>query len=118
MKRLSSIKQYMKKPAVWAICAALLVGSVAGTVGTLAFTKDTKLETAKPAQTAGTVTATTDDTKTVDKDETVYVLAGADGTVQKIIVSDWIKMPSAAPRSPMWARSAMCRMSRATKATP
>lgn len=91
MKRLSSIKQYMKKPAVWAICAALLVGSVAGTVGTLAFTKDTKLETAKPAQTAGTVTATTDDTKTVDKDETVYVLAGADGTVQKIIVSDWIK---------------------------
>lgn len=91
MKRLSSIKQYMKKPAVWAICAALLVGSVAGAVGTLAFTKDTKLETAKPAQTAGTVTATTDDTKTVDKDETVYVLAGADGTVQKIIVSDWIK---------------------------
>lgn len=91
MKRLSSIKQYMKKPAVWAICAALLVGSVAGTVGTLAFTKDTKLETAKPAQTAGTVTATTDDTKTIDKDETVYVLAGADGTVQKIIVSDWIK---------------------------
>lgn len=91
MKRLSSIKQYMKKPAVWAICAALLVGSVAGTVGTLAFTKDTKLETAKPAQTAGKVTATTDDTKTVDKDETVYVLAGADGTVQKIIVSDWIK---------------------------
>ncbi|MBR1931368.1 MAG: hypothetical protein IJ833_07870, partial [Lachnospiraceae bacterium] len=25
------------------------------------------------------------------KDETVYVLAGADGTVEKIIVSDWIK---------------------------
>lgn len=25
------------------------------------------------------------------KDETVYVLAGADGTVQKIIVSDWVK---------------------------
>lgn len=25
------------------------------------------------------------------KDETVYVLTGADGTVDKIIVSDWIK---------------------------
>lgn len=25
------------------------------------------------------------------KDETVYVIAGADGTIQKIIVSDWIK---------------------------
>ncbi len=27
----------------------------------------------------------------IRKDETVYVLAGADGSVQKIIVSDWIK---------------------------
>lgn len=31
------------------------------------------------------------DTEDVAKDETVYVLAGADGSVQKIIVSDWIK---------------------------
>lgn len=30
------------------------------------------------------------------KDETVYMLAGADGTVQKIIVSDWIKNAMAA----------------------
>ena len=30
------------------------------------------------------------------KDETVYILAGADGTVQKIIVSDWIKNAMAA----------------------
>ena len=27
----------------------------------------------------------------ITKDETVYVLAGADGSVKKIIVSDWIK---------------------------
>lgn len=41
---------------------------------------------------AVTTTSTqTDDTQEVSKDETVYVLAGADGTVQKIIVSDWIK---------------------------
>lgn len=91
MKRLSSIKQYLKKPIVWALCAALLVGSAAGVVGTLTFTKDTKLQTAAPAQTGGTATAADSDTKTVDKDETVYVLAGADGSVQKIIVSDWIK---------------------------
>lgn len=25
------------------------------------------------------------------KDETVYVIAGADGSVEKVIVSDWIK---------------------------
>ena len=91
MKRLSSIKQYLKKPIVWALCAALLVGSAAGVVGTLTFTKDTKLQTAAPAQTGGSTTAADSDTKTVDKDETVYVLAGADGSVQKIIVSDWIK---------------------------
>lgn len=29
--------------------------------------------------------------KEISKDETVYVLAGADGSVKKIIVSDWIK---------------------------
>ena len=91
MKRLSFIKQYLKKPIVWALCAALLVGSAAGVVGTLTFTKDTKLQTAAPAQTGGSTTAADSDTKTVDKDETVYVLAGADGSVQKIIVSDWIK---------------------------
>ena len=28
------------------------------------------------------------------KDETVYVLAGADGSVKKLIVSDWIKNDS------------------------
>ena len=27
----------------------------------------------------------------ISKDETVYVLAGADGSVKKVIVSDWIK---------------------------
>lgn len=31
------------------------------------------------------------DTGDVTKDETVYVLAGADGSVQKIIVSDWLQ---------------------------
>ena len=31
------------------------------------------------------------DMQTLAKDETVYVIAGADGSTQKIIVSDWIK---------------------------
>lgn len=33
----------------------------------------------------------TKDTQGATKDETVYVIAGADGSVQKVIVSDWIK---------------------------
>ena len=42
-----------------------------------------------PAKTAATAKAENADG--VAKDETVYVLSGADGSVQKIIVSDWIK---------------------------
>lgn len=38
-----------------------------------------------------TETAETSDSGVNSKDETVYVLAGADGSVKKIIVSDWIK---------------------------
>ncbi len=33
----------------------------------------------------------------ISKDETVYVLTGTDGSVQKIIVSDWVKNHWAAP---------------------
>lgn len=35
--------------------------------------------------------ASADARQALCKDETVYVLAGADGSVQKIIVSDWIQ---------------------------
>lgn len=35
--------------------------------------------------------ANADENSVPEKDETVYVLAGADGSVSKIIVSDWIK---------------------------
>lgn len=45
---------------------------------------------AAPAVTAKATEAEAD-TKQLAKDETVYVLAGADGSVKKIIVSDWIK---------------------------
>lgn len=38
-----------------------------------------------------TTSTKAEEEKEVSKDETVYVLAGADGSVQKIIVSDWIK---------------------------
>lgn len=41
-------------------------------------------------------TAGRDSDAEIKKDETVYVLAGADGSVQKVIVSDWISNASAA----------------------
>lgn len=70
------------------LCTAILVG---GAVYAFASSKDkddkateSKNITEKKSE---EVTAESD----AFKDETVYVLANADGTVQKIIVSDWIK---------------------------
>lgn len=67
------------------LCAVLCLSSV---ITVFALTNDNTEEQKKDAVTA-TTTANTDQDST--KDETVYVLAGADGSVQKIIVSDWIK---------------------------
>ena len=67
------------------LCAVLCLSSA---ITVFALTNDKTEEPKKDAVTA-TTTANTDKDST--KDETVYVLAGADGSVQKIIVSDWIK---------------------------
>ena len=66
------------------LCAAIILGG-AGAAYTLAGEKNEV-----PAKAVMTSTKV-DEEKEVSKDETVYVLAGADGSVQKIIVSDWIK---------------------------
>ena len=73
------------KITVIVLCAVLCLSSV---ITVFAQTNDKTEEQKKDAVTA-TTTANTDKDST--KDETVYVLAGADGSVQKIIVSDWIK---------------------------
>ena len=66
------------------LCAVLCLSSV---VTVFALTNNKAKETKKD-----TITTQAADTNgTAAKDETVYVLAGADGAVQKIIVSDWIK---------------------------
>lgn len=65
------------------LCAALCIGGVAfAQTGD----KQTEPETVKSETKAAEATQ-----QEIFKDETVYVLAGADGSVQKIIVSDWIK---------------------------
>lgn len=65
------------------LCAALCLGGAG-----VAFAQTgSKQESAQPtaAQKAAELQ------QKISKDETVYVLAGADGSVQKIIVSDWLK---------------------------
>ena len=92
----------MKKPVTKALaivlCALLAVGGIGGTVYAMGISGEaTAANDAAPADsdaqtTAPKTTSSYDpDADANVKDETVYVLAGADGTVQKIIVSDWIQ---------------------------
>lgn len=66
----------------------LLIGTAGITLALGQDKKDTPAKTVseKPAQTSS---------ESISKDEIVYVLAGADGAVKKIIVSDWIKNTAA-----------------------
>lgn len=67
------------------LCAVLIFGTAGAAVRALAAGNTN--DKAEKKTTSANVTADTE----VSKDETVYVLASADGTVQKIIVSDWVK---------------------------
>ncbi|MGI6269957.1 MAG: hypothetical protein ACOYKJ_05420 [Candidatus Howiella sp.] len=78
------MKRKWIKPLSLVLCGALIIGGT----GAVAFAlgSDKKEEPISEQS----VSASEEDADIV-KDETVYVLAGADGSVQKIIVSDWIK---------------------------
>lgn len=80
-----AIKDNAKKPLAVAICTAVVVSSVGATVWALTSGRDGDIEAKE------TVKAAAEKKDVLTKDETVYVLAGSDGSVQKIIVSDWIK---------------------------
>ena len=73
-----------------ALCAVVLFAAVGTSV--LALTGEGKESEDENQETTINASAEAE----TSKDETVYVLAGADGTVQKIIVSDWIKNAMAA----------------------
>ena len=83
--------QTVKRIIAVAACAALLTGGIGATVYALA--DRTQEQTAPAAEPPAAVpqAETPAQSGGLNKDETVYVLAGADGTVQKIIVSDWIQ---------------------------
>lgn len=68
-----------------ALCAVLLCGSVVGVLA-LGGEKSSSEQEEIQKETAAVL----------KKDETVYVLAGADGSTEKIIVSDWIQNPQGA----------------------
>lgn len=91
----------MKKPVVKilsiSLCVLLALGGIEGTVYAVGVSADAGPADAAPvdssAESAAPETGSSydPDADRNVKDETVYVLAGADGSVQKIIVSDWIQ---------------------------
>ena len=73
------------------IVAVAAAGVIAGT-GVTAATIGTAKKTDGAKNTATSVSSESDSkNEKTAKDETVYVLANADGSVKKVIVSDWIK---------------------------
>lgn len=80
-------KKSIIRPIAVALCAAVAVGSA---VTAIAVTSNKKAEDKQSENKTAAQTAA-DLTDKLSKDETVYVIAGADGSVEKIIVSDWIK---------------------------
>ena len=82
----------MKKPVVKALsitlCALLALGGLGGTVYAMNAAGTPAPEQSVPAEPSAEAVPAGD--RNV-KDETVYVLARADGSVEKIIVSDWVQ---------------------------
>lgn len=70
------------------LCVTLTVGGVAATVLAVGGSKSGSAAGTKQTE---KVNLLKEDNAELVKDETVYVLTGADGTVRKILVSDWIK---------------------------
>lgn len=81
-----------KKKDLIKVIAVAAAGVIAGTgVTAAAFGTANKTEDTENTSAASSQAAETTEQKKPSKDETVYVLANADGSVKKIIVSDWIK---------------------------
>lgn len=83
----------MLKPLALILCAVILTGclglGVAYAVTDSAGAGNSAAKAAPAAKAANAPSSPANGE--LIKDETVYVLAGADGSVQKVIVSDWIK---------------------------
>lgn len=80
----------MKNSLIKFVSVFLCVALLAGGIGVCVYAADSDKPAAEPEPSASAARESGREDKAV-KDETVYVLAGADGSVQKIIVSDWIK---------------------------
>ena len=82
------MKKISMKIIALCLCVILAVSGITAT----AFAVNSDGDEAENKETAAeTVVAEDEASADISKDETVYVLAGADGSAEKIIVSDWLK---------------------------
>lgn len=81
----------MKKNTLWRVCSICLCAVLlCGAAGATAYAASARSGESQPAPQP--VAASMEKAEEASaKDETVYVIAGADGTVERIIVSDWLK---------------------------
>ena len=89
---MSNIKKYAPK----VLSAVLSFTIVCSGIGVTAYSAGVKstgadVETIATTSTSAKALSSADDSKKLSKDETVYVIADANGGAKKIIVSDWIK---------------------------
>lgn len=90
---MSNLKKYMPK-VISGVLSLTILCSTVGVASYSAGAKSTGAETENKniSDTSSTVKSVLEDnTKKLSKNETVYVIANADGSAKKIIVSDWIK---------------------------
>ncbi len=83
-----------KKTIAIILCAALLTGSIAATIqasGSGSSANDTQSTVEEITEEKIPLFLDDQTADTTTKDESVYVLANTDGSVRKIIVSDWLR---------------------------
>lgn len=82
----------MNNTAKKVISIILCVSMITGTVGYTAYSAIGANQETKPVLSDNNSEKSPEkENYTAEKDETVYVLAGADGSINKVIVSDWLK---------------------------
>ena len=100
MKKQKEIKKYLPR----ALAVGMSLTIMCSTVGVTAYSAGAEQNKPAAAQSTGDAstgaknTKGTSDSRRFSKEETVYVIAGADGNPQKVIVSDWIKNPEKADK--------------------
>ncbi len=87
--KIRGMKNQATRTAAMALCGVLVFGEAGKAVCVRAANQQDRAEEEEPESTEKRPVASED--AEVSKDETVYVIAAADGSVQKIIVSDWLQ---------------------------